>query len=218
MIGHLIVIAIGAAFVGGQASKRSGKVWAYLAAAGLAVLAASLVIISILLFLRPDYAPLPDGLGKIRGIASIVIGLLTFFHSIGPKGTGLILGGFGLFVIRAFRGQLALIRRGVYVGMDELDKQTEYFAKQTEYLASAAKLKALSEANEGDSKWIDAQKDKTFPSEEEAEKAASAINAMIKRRSARWQEMRVLVARARTLEPALGIQSSAAKQAPNAAA
>jgi hypothetical protein len=213
MIGHLIVIAIGAAIVGAQTSKRSGKVWAYLTTISYGTLAALLIVSSVLLFLRPDYAPLPDDLGQIRGRGAIVIviGLWVFFHSIGPKGTGLILGGIGLFLILGVRGSLAAIRSGDYAGMDELDKQTEY-------LAIAAKVKALSEANEADSKWIEAQKAKTFPSREEAEKAAAAINAVIARRSARWREMQALVAEAKKLKPGPSIPPSGTKESPSAAA
>jgi hypothetical protein len=216
MISYLVVIAIVAAIVGGQTGKHSGKGWAYVTAISFATLAASLVMCSVLLFLRPEYAPLPDDLGKYRGRgASIVIGLWVFFHSMGPKGTGLILGGIGLFSIRAVRAQLADIRRGVYTGMDELERRQKL---QAQYLGLVAKAKALSEANQADAKWIEAQKAKTFPSREEAERAATAINAMIERRLARVQEIQALLDRVRTLEPDLNSAHSEAKNRPSAAA
>lgn len=208
VIGTLVLVSIVAAVIGGQAGRRSGKVWAYVTVAGFVTLAASLLWISALLFHHPGWGPPPDDLGKLHGRgAGIIVGVWLFFNSIGPKGTALILGVAGLLAAISARNQLIAIRAGCYAGMDEQERTSAQWAR---YLALIEKLKALNDANELDAKWVQAQPTK-YPNREEAEKVAAAINATNARRADRQKEINSIVARARQLQVELGIHSSSSR-------
>jgi hypothetical protein len=202
MIGNLVIIAIVAAVVGGQAGRRSGKVWAYVTAAAFVTLAVSLLWSGALLLLHPAWDPPPDDLGKYGGRgATIVIGVWLFFNSIGPKGTALIFGAVGLFVANSVRNQLIAIRAGCYEGTDEQERISK---KRAEYVALAEKAKALHDANQAELERVRTQR-LTFRSQEEAERSAAAINA---RFADRQREINDYVARAKQLQAELGIPSS----------
>ena len=133
----------------------------------------------------------------------LIVAVWEFFHTLGPKGTGLLLGGFGVWIARAVHNQIQALKAGTYIGTDELEKTA---AAHNEFLALPEKIKSLADSNKADSRWIQAQP-KTYPNRAEAEKVAAEINAANARIRARNEEIDRLARRATELRVVLGMPS-----------
>ena len=172
MVELLMECGIAAVMTYAVAARPSGRRWAYVRLASLAMGASCAITLGLL--------PVAAGPGHDVGEAH---GLVTAYRSlVGLRAFGVLLWlGLALYITRAAWVQWRLVRAGEFAGLTELGER-------------AAECRALLKDAAADRAWINAQMQRTFANEEEAEGVLREIRSreqQIEQRQAKLADLRV---------------------------